>query len=398
MLKDIKTAKVEPYVDKFANRPLVAVEPAAGTIVKETKKDHGIVEWELGNGVKVVFKPTNFKDDEILMGAQSLGGWSVYKEKDDVSAQIAAGVAIKSGIGDFDKVELEKQLAGKNVYVSPYISSLTEGFSGRSTVDDFHTMLQLTYLYFTKPRFDKDAFNNYVKEQKDFLVNNAANPDAVFGDTLRAALYNYHKRFMPLTVSRYDEAKLSRVKYIFSDRFGDPSGFTFYFVGNVNPDSVKAEVLKYLGGLPTVKREETFKDLGMRYPETVLKVAYQRDLKTPKATVFIAFTGVDKYDIKNRLMLEAIKEYLNMKMTETLREDQGGTYGASVFFRNRHYPASEYFLGVYFDCNPAKLDTMVKIVYDEVDKLIANGPEKKKIDNIVKNKLKDYNENIKENN
>jgi len=397
MLKDIKTAKIEPYVDKFANRPLVAVEPAAGTIIKDTKKDHGIVEWELSNGVKVVFKPTDFKDDEILMGAQSYGGWSVYKEKDDVSARIAAAVARKSGVGDFDKTELEKQLAGKSVYVSPYISGLEEGFNGRSTVDDFPTMLQLTYLYFTKPRFDKDAFNNYVKEQKDFLVNKAANPDAVFSDTIRAVLSNYHKRYMPLNASRYDEAKLSRVKYIFSDRFGDPSGFTFYFVGNVNPDSVKAEVLKYLGGLPTVKREETFKDLGMRYPESVLKVAYQRELKTPKATVFIAFTGVDKYDIKNRLMLEAIKEYLNMKMIETLREDQGGTYGASVFFQNRHYPASEYFLGIYFDCNPAKLDTMVKIVYDEVDKLIADGPEQKKIDNIVKNKLKDYSEDIKEN-
>ena len=216
-------------------------------------------------------------------------------------------------------------------------------------------------------------------------------------DSLRGSLNQNHPRFKAMTPKSFDKARLSRIKYIFSDRFGDPSGFTFYFVGNINPDSVKAEILTYLGGMPTVKREESYKDLGARMPDKVVKTAYHRGLKSPKATVFIAYTGVNKYQIKERQTLEAVKEYLNMRLLETLREDQGGTYGASVFFQNKHYPESEYFMGVYFDCNPAKLDTMIKIVYDEVEKLKTNGPDEKSINNIAQNKLKDYKEDIKEN-
>ena len=396
MLKDVKTAKIEPYVDKIANRPLIAVEPTPGTIVKETKDD-GMVKWELSNGVNVVFKTTDFKDDEILMDARSLGGWSVYKEKDDVSARIAASVTNMSGIADFDNIELKKMLSGKNAHVSPYVSELYEGFRGRSTVDDFPTMMQLTYLYFTNPRVDEKAFKSYIKRQKAEIENKSADPNAAFMDSVRADLNQHHPRFKAMTAESYDKAKLSRIKYIFSDRFGDPSGFTFYFVGNVNPDSLKADVLKYLGGTPTVNRQETYVDMGRRMPSGFVKTTYHRDLTSPKATVFVAYTGVNKYQIKERLLLEATKEYLNMRLLKTLREDQGGTYGASVFFQNSHYPTSEYFMGVYFDCNPAKLDTMIKIVYDEVEKLQANGPDEKSIHNIVENKLKDYKENVKEN-
>lgn len=397
MLKDVKTEKIEKYVDKVANRPLILNEPAKGSIVKESKEDNGITEWTLSNGVKVVIKPTTFKDDEILMSARSAGGWSVYDAKDDISAKYAADVVNASGVGDFDNIALQKQLAGKNANVSPYITELFEGMSGRSTVNDFETMMQLTYLYFTKPRADKDAFTNFIKRQKADLENKSADPATAFRDTLSSAINGNHPRFASLTMEDLKKAKLNRMKYIFQDRFGDPSGFTFYFVGNIDVDKNKEAILKYLGGLPTINREESFKDVGRRQPSNIVHKTYKRNLTTPKATVFIAFTGDYKYKIKERFLLEAVKAYLDERMLLTLREDQGGTYGASVFTSNRHYPVSNYFVGVYFDCNPTKLDTMIKIVYDEVDKLIANGPDEKTIKNTIENKLKDHKEGVKEN-
>jgi len=398
MLDAAKTANIEAYVDKFANRPLVAEEPVAGTIVKETTDaKKGVIRWELSNGVKVVIKTTDFKDDEILMSASSLGGWSVYQKKDDVSAKTAADVVSSSGLGDFDNIELQKQLAGKSANVNPYISELTEGFSGRSNINDFETMLQMTYLYFTKPRADKDAFESYIQSEKSSLENKIANPESAFSDTITNTLAQHNNRFEPMSVAKLAEANLSRIKYIFKDRFGDPSGFTFYFVGNIDPNKDKENILKYLGGLPTVNRQETWVNLGKELPKKVVHNAYTRELKTPKSTVFIAFTGDFKYDIKDRLLLDAVKEYLDIRMLETLREDQGGTYGASVFSQSKHYPKSEYFVGVYFDCNPAKLDTMIKIVYDELSKMQNNALDDKSIHNIAENKLKDFQESKKEN-
>jgi zinc protease len=396
MLKDIRTEKIDPYVDQVANRPLVANEPTPGTIVKEEKED-GYTTWELSNGVKVVVKSTTHKEDEILMGARSVGGWSLYKLSDMVSAKVATSVVELSGIGDFDNIELQKQLAGKNVSVSPYIAELYEGFNGRSTIEDFNTMMQLTYLYFTSPRFDKQAFESYVKREKGMMENQSADPSTAFGDSISVFLSNNNPYFAPMTASSYDQAKLSRIKYIFSDRFGDPSGFTFYFVGNVDNKQFEDAVLKYLGGLPKVSREESYKDLNRRLPEGFEKKAFRREMKTPKATVLIAFTGENKYKMEERLLLTAVKEYLDLRLIETLREDQGGTYGASVFANVKHYPEVEHFVGVYFDTDPTKLDTMIAIVYDELLKLQKNGPDQKSIDNIVENKLKEHTERVKEN-
>ncbi|MBN2747610.1 MAG: insulinase family protein [Bacteroidales bacterium] len=398
MIQSVKSEKIDPYEDKVANRPLIAAEPAAGTIVKETKDEKkGTTTWELSNGVKVVVKSTDYKDDEILMGARSLGGYSVYSEKDDISARIAADVVEMSGISDFDNIELQKQLAGKNVSVYPNISELYEGFSGRSTKEDFVTLLQLTYLYFTAPRVDNDAFASYVKREKAMMQNKAADPSAVFGDSINNLLNNHHPRFKPMTPESYDLAKTSRIKYIFSDRFGDPSGFTFYFVGNIDQEQMKKDILTYLGGLPTINRTETYTDLGKRIPQSNEKTAFTKEMKTPKATVFIAFPGQNKYKPEERLLLDAVAEYLDVRMIETLREDQGGTYGASVFSNVVHYPEIAHFVGVYFDTDPEKLDTMVAIVYDELKKLQANGPDEKTIHNIVENKLKEHKEKVKEN-
>jgi zinc protease len=396
MLKDVRTEKIEAYVDQVANRPLVANEPTPGTIVEEEKED-GYTTWELSNGVKVVLKSTTNKEDEILMGARSLGGWSLYKLSDMVSAKLATNVVEMSGIGDFDNIELQKQLAGKNVSVSPYIAELYEGFNGRSTVEDFTTMMQLTYLYFTNPRFDKQAFESYINREKGMIENQSADPSSAFGDSISVFLSNNNPYFAPMSAASYDQAKLSRIKYIFSDRFGDPSGFTFYFVGNIDNKQFEDAVLKYLGGLPQVNREENYKDLNRRMPEGFEKKAFRREMKTPKATVFIAFTGENKYKMEERLLLTAVKEYLDIRMIETLREDQGGTYGASVFSNVKHYPETEHFMGVYFDTDPTKLDTMIAIVYDELVKLQENGPDQKSIHNIVENKLKEHQERLKEN-
>ncbi len=396
---DIHNVEIPAYVDAAANKPLIANEPTSGTIVKEEKDSKtGVTRWTLSNGVKVVMKPTSFKDDEILLKAYSEGGWSTLGQKDDISGKVAADVVSMSGLGSFDNIALQKALAGKDVSLSPFIGELTEGFSGRSTISDFNTLLKLNYLYFTAPRADRDAFNNFKQRTAASLANKNLDPQSAFVDSLRNVMSQYSPRKRNMTVEMLEEAKLNRIKYIFSERFGDPSGFTYYFVGNIDPEMQKDTILKYLGGLPTVTRTETFRDLGIRIPENRVEKHFTRKMETDKATVFIGFTGVaKKYSIEERLMLEVVKEYLNNRYLETLREDQGGTYGAGLWSNMKHYPVPEYQIGIFFDANPAKLDTMIAIVYDEADKLIANGPDEKVIENTAENKIKEYNENIKNN-
>ncbi|HXP48905.1 MAG TPA: pitrilysin family protein, partial [Bacteroidia bacterium] len=152
IFNSVQTKELKPYVDKVSSKPLMAVKPTPGKVTSEKEiKELGITEWTLSNGVKVVVKPTDFKNDEILFNAYQWGGTSLYPDKDNMSAANAAPIVDQSGIGQFNSTTLEKMLSGKIVSVSPSIGELTEGFNGRCSPQDLETAMQLVNLYFTQP-------------------------------------------------------------------------------------------------------------------------------------------------------------------------------------------------------------------------------------------------------
>ena len=163
---EIKAEEIEPYREEISNEPLVPNPPTPGKIVK-TEKDEkfGTTVWTLENGMKVILKSTDFKNDEILMTASSEGGTSIYAEEDPLNSKMMNQVMTLGGVGNFSVTNLRKVLAGKRASASPSIGLITQGMDGSSSIQDFETMLQLVYLYFTAPRSDKDAFDSYIQRR-----------------------------------------------------------------------------------------------------------------------------------------------------------------------------------------------------------------------------------------
>jgi zinc protease len=395
----VKNEKITAYVDKVNDAPLVPVEPNPGKIIKTSKnKELGTVRWTFDNGVQVVLKQTDFKEDEIMMTAYSFGGISLYEVKDLVSAFNATSVAQESGLGAFDRAELDKKLAGKIVDSSPIISETDEGFRGSCSPLDLETLLQEVYLYYTAPRFMESSFEGFIARMKGVLDNKAADPDQAIWDTAMVTLANYSPRVRPWTSKLLDEANLGRMRSIFKDRFGDPGSFTFYFVGNIDPELAKPLMEKYLGGLPKVSRTETWKDNGVRPPVGHVNKTIIRNMKVPKGTVHITYSGTYDYDsFQTRLNLTALKDILQVRYVETIREEEGGTYGAAVMESQKKYPYESYSVTIFFDCDPKNANHLKEIVYNEIEKLKKDGPTEKDYKGVKENKLKAYQENLKQN-
>jgi len=387
----IKLSDIMRYMLYDANREMITIDK------KKKDKNLGLTEWKLSNGIKVIIKPTEFKDDEILFSAFSVGGSSVHKLKDDVSAGITSDVVNSSGIAEFDAVELDKKLAGKTVNVNPYINENIEGMRGSSTQKDFETMLQLIYLYFTHPRVDQTAYSSLITRYKAFVENRSANPSNAFRDSISVTMAQYHPRRRPFTAELLDEANFKRVDYIYKNRFGDPSNFTFLFVGNLDMKTVQPLIEKYLGGLPTVNRTESWKDLNIEAPKGVIKKTIHHKMETPKASVFVCFSGDYEYNLYTRMQLDLLKEILFVRYTETIREEQSGSYGVSVRMNQSHYPQQEYDMRISFECAPEKVDELKAIVFEEIAKIKKEGPVDKDLKSTKESKLKSRKENTKEN-
>ncbi|MDE2999773.1 MAG: insulinase family protein [Gemmatimonadota bacterium] len=374
--------EIEPYEDAASARPLVETPPAPGEIVAEKKiAELDVTEWTLSNGVRVVLKPTDFKNDEVLFSAFSPGGHGLVSDEDYLAAATATAVVQEGGLGAFDAIGLEKKLAGKVVRVSPWIGELREGVRGSASLKDLETMFRLIYLRFTAPRKDPEAYQAYVQRIRGSLENRSASPGAAFGDTIQVTMSQYHHRARVWSEALLDEMNLERSFEIYKDRFADASDFTFFFVGNIDPDGIRPLVKTYLGGLPATRRTETWRDAGIRPPRGVIEKTIHKGLE-PKSSNRIVFTGPFEWSRKNSYNLGSAIDVLRIRLREVLREEMGGTYGVGVGVSTSRYPEQRYSIRISFGCAPDSVDQLTRAVFAQIDSLKQFGASDTNIEKV----------------
>ena len=398
LLEEVGKKEVEPYVDNMANAKLLSKTLSPVKIVAERKIENiGVTELELENGVKVVLKPTDFKNDEIQFTSHSPGGHSLYTDEDYLSAANATSIMNMSGIGDFDMTQLNKLMAGKTVRVNPFISELNEGIRGMSSKDDLETMLQLTYLYFTAPRKDEDAFKGFISRTKAMQENYALNPDYFFYDTLNNILsQNSPRRKFLLEEEEIERINLDKAMKIYKDRFADASDFTFVFVGNFEVEEMKPLLAKYLGSLPSNGRKEDYKNLGINPPGGEVKHVIHKGIE-PKSNVRILFHGPAESEVRNRLTMLKLGDILSIKLRETLREDKGGVYGVGARGSISNDPEERFSFNISFGCAPENVDELIDAALGEIKKIEENGPETVDMEKVTNKFVKNRETQLKEN-
>ncbi|MSR07834.1 MAG: insulinase family protein [Gemmatimonadetes bacterium] len=369
----IKGQTIEAYQDVASDQPLVPSVPRGSAIVEENViAEIGAREWKLANGVRVVLKPTDFKNDEVVMSAWSPGGTSLSADSLFTPAMTAGMVVSQGGVGAFSLVDLQKQLSGKAVNVDPYISPLSEGFGGSASPRDLETLFQLVYLYFTSPRRDSSSFLALQQQADAMLENRSASPQAAFADTLQVTMAQHHARVRPYTAQLFKEMNLERSMAFYRDRFADASDFTFFFVGTFNVDSIKPLVETWLGGLPSVNRKEAWKDEGIRPPTGVVKRVVKKGVE-PKSQTTLRFTGAFNYTSGDRYAIRSLAEVMQIRLRDKLREQLGGTYSVGVSGSGSREPYPRFTVSVDFGSAPERVNELVAQVFAEIKLLQDSG-------------------------
>jgi len=372
---------VAPYEDTVTDAPLLSSKPTPAAIVSEEHiEEIDVTRWELANGVRVLLKPTDFQDDQVVFRATSPGGHSLVEDEDFVPAMTATAVVGQSGLGEFSLVDLQKVLAGKAASVRPVISALSEGLSGSASPKDLETMFQLIYLRFTAPRMDENAFLAFKQQVRASIENRGASPRAVFGDTVSVTMSQHHYRARPFTTEVLDEMNLETSFAIYRERFADASDFTFVFVGNFELDSMRTLVQTYLGGLPSIHRQETWRDVGIDPPRGVIRKTVRRGIE-PQSQTRIIFTGEAPYSRRANHVLRSMGTLLQTWLRETLREALGGTYGVSVSATASRTPEERYRISIAFGSAPERAAELADVVFHHIDSLKTTGPSQ---DDILK--------------
>ena len=390
-------ATYQPRQEEAIDTRLMTRLPRKGKIRKRAPGTNGYHEYTLSNGMRVFARKTDLEGDRISMHIFSPGGKSLYPDSDIPTLAYLSSVVQESGVSTFDDRTLKKMLAGKTAVVTPFVGAETEGMQGTSTQRDFETMLTLTHLYFTQPRFDREAFESLMNRQASFLTNRDANPNVQYNDSVMIILYGNHPRVQPMTKERLAEVSFDRIAQIYRERFADASDFNVILTGNLDEQTLEPLLCRYLASLPSKHVSEQVVDRKMDIRPVSETHTFRKQQATPSALTNIYITAPIAYTAWNDLRLSVLCQLMRMVYTEKVREEQGGTYGVSVQGSMQKIPSDEALMKINFRTDPGKYEQLLPIIYEQLDSMALYGPSEKDLQKVKEYEHKAYGQNTKTN-
>ncbi|MEA3336413.1 MAG: insulinase family protein [Chloroflexota bacterium] len=398
LFETVQAAAIAPYIDEVVTDPLMARIPAPGKIVAgHSIPELGVTEFQLANGIQVIIKPTDFREDQVLVSAISPGGTSLVADEDYLAASYSSLLVSQSGVGDFDQTALQKLLSDKLVGVSPRVFDLYEGLSGASSPNDLETLFQLITLYATEARIDENAFEVFRTNQREWLENRSLSPYDAFSDAIRQALYGTDDiRYRVPTLEEIDTLDRERALELYQERFADMGDFTFTIVGNIDEDRVKELARTYLATLPSQGREETWRDLAPDLPGGIVEKKVFRG-QEDQSIAQLFFTGTIEATRENALKLDVLADLLNILAIDELREERSAVYAVDIWSTVSDEPDETYQVGAWFSTDPDRVDELVDALFDLIRDIQENGPSQEALNKVKEQQRRDREEAVQTN-
>lgn len=399
VIDEVAKSDIKPYEDSVVRENLIENLPAAGTIVSMTNSELlGTTTYTLSNGATVTVKPTDFKNDEVLMTAYSYGGSSLYSDEDYKKTSLANGGLFEAGVAGLNQTDMDKYMTGKLVRVSPRIGNTTEGFNGSATPKDLETMFQLIHVYFTSLNKDREAYDSFISKQKSFIGRMMSNPDTYFSNEVNEMRFKDNPRYTGFpTEEAYDKADYDRAYELYKERFADAGDFHFYLVGNLDKAQVEQFAKTYIASLPGLNSKENYKVSTWREKQGTRNITVNKGTED-KSSVRITWNyEIPKYSAKEDMHVDALGEILTIKIIETLREKEGGIYGGGARGSMSKIPYASFNFGISFPCGPDNVDKLVAATMEEIATIKKSGPTEKDLNKVKEAYLLEHKEDLQSN-
>ena len=378
IIAEVEASEIEAYADNTVIEPLISADAKLkGSKVKATAENEslGYTEWTLKNGIKVVVRPSTLKADEVSISAIAKGGCSMLTDEEYYQGGFLGMVMGQSGIGKFSATDLAKQLSGKSAYASVGVDDYEHAVNAGGSPKDIETILQLMYLNFTAPRFDQGDLDILKNMYVPYFKNMEADPSYIARRELITTQYGNHPRRQMTSAEMIESINIETLAAVHNKLYGYANDFRFVIVGNVDLETLKPLVEKYIGSLPVAKKSVySVVDDGVRNVEGVVTNDFTATMQQPKVSVFLVYSGLIEDNAKNRLALDLLSRALDSRYMISIREEKGGTYGVGVMGSTDKYPVESYELMIAFDTNEILADELIEICDAELRKIAEEGP------------------------
>ena len=398
-MESVDNEEIEPYKDQMKEEPLIPSLPAPGKIVSTTDLSQwGATEWTLSNGVKVIVKPTDFKDNEIVFSAIAKGGLSALGENNAATVKFLPYAMIQHGLGDYTSIDIQKYLQGKQVSLDISFSDYYRGISGMSTVKDLPTLMELIYMGFADFEITPDEFaatQNMVVGQ---LKNQESTPNYLFSKYLMDTLFKSANK-KALSTEDVTAADREQTLAIVHSMLDDASDYTFVFTGRIDLETLRPLVEQYIATLPAggsnldklVLNSDIELVLGAGTDKFTTK------METPQTFVFIGVYGNMPYNLRNKLLVNVSAQILSNRLLKKVREEMGAVYSIGMEGDMDRLGNVNAILQTGFPMKPEMRDETLAVISDLIYSMAENVSDDE-LNPIKEYMIKDATTALEENN
>ncbi len=398
-ISDAMHGEYEAFVDEVITEPLIAQLPAPGKVVNTTEDSKiGATVLTLSNGVKVIVKSTDFAADEVLLKAYREGGMRTYSQNDAANVALMSTVFSTAKKGPFDNKTLSKYLAGKQAGVGFSVNNYTDVVDGYSTVKDLPTLMELIYTTFTNVNEDKDTYGVTLDRARLNLQNAEKNPQKVFSDAIKKAQYPDNALMQNINVATLDAANYDEMMKMVKETLGNAAEYTFVFTGNIDLATFIPLVEQYIATLPVSAVKPEKEVTSLRAARGQVNNQFTQKMQTPSTMVYDYYSDNNvPFNQKNSIMVDMVADILSNIFTDTLREEEGGTYGAGVGAALN--PNDGYWALMYqFQTNKDQQQALIDRANKEFLKLLNEGATEEQFNKVKQAMLKQIEINVRTNN
>lgn len=379
-MAEVNAEEIEAFKDDVREDPLIPSLPAPGKIVKEAPcaEFAETQELTLSNGATVYMKKTPFKTDEVLMVANAPGGLSrVLTKLDPVSVRTIEIFQPSYAIGAYTSTDLEKYLVGKQVALQPSFELYSTAIEGSATPKDLPTLMELLYGYFTSVNYPEKEFSATQSLYYGLVQNQEANPQFIFRRDANKSFYTSPYQQV-MTADDVKNVTRRGIEDLVKSQLTDASEWSFTFVGNFDPEQLKALCEQYIATLPSTnagpKRVYTA-DPALETRSGMQTDTYTTKMETPQTWCFIKQSGNVHYNSRNAKLVSIVGQILSARLLKTIREEMGAVYSIGAAGMINPQLGLNANVIVPFPMNPDQKDTVLAAIHKEFEDMAVNISE-----------------------
>ena len=394
MVAEARKARISPPVSEKVRDELLDRAPRPGSVVSETVDgETGAIRWMLDNGAEVILKETKNRNSEVSLYALARGGTMSAPDEFAVSSFLAAEMLNASGLGQYSRPELAKILLDKQVSLSFSADNYLRGFQGSASAKDLKALFEMLHISFTQPRLEGDAIEAMLDQRRSALTYQENDPNAYFSREIIRTIYG-NPRFHPLVLADLDKANRDEAMN-FILRCLNPADYTFVFTGNLDIPLLRSLAETYLASIPRSPPFNEWEDVDpLRPPGAAREIFKGRE---ERSTVYMAWFRPEAYSEEKSAAVSVLDEYLDIQLTDEIRQNLGGVYSTSSWVSLSPIPHGELSGGVYFVCDPKRVEELASAVKGEFQKIADGNIDSAVLEKAVEALIMDYGESIQSN-